>query len=166
MSANRAHEALPGPSVVASESEPLGGGPVPGAKRKQLSGAAKRRRARAKLAATGIVMPPAPTVAELASLTGTMRESAKNYIRWRRGVLSRDDYLVSVRGIEGHKAVLLALEAERQRIELEQLNAKVEAANAASGITPMIAYAAPDGAGAALDATPLPVHQANGEGGQ
>ena len=51
----------------------------------------------------------------LRSLTGTCRESASLYVAWKRGYISRSDYLTGVRGLSVHKDVLVALEAERMR---------------------------------------------------
>ena len=98
-------------------------------KRKQLSGAQKRARARLKaiterqnLAAGGtvssVLLPRVPTERELESLTGTARESARCYREWRQGRLTRDEYLTATRGLSEHRGNLLALEQERQREEI------------------------------------------------
>jgi hypothetical protein len=62
------------------------------------------------------------TAAELESLSGTARESARCYREWRFGRMTYEDYLAAIRGLGTHKDILTAVEMhERQRQELEQI---------------------------------------------
>ncbi len=95
--------------------------------RKQMSGAAKRKLAKARAIVGQTLMPRAPTAADLASLTGVAREASKNYRDWKQGRLTHDAYLVSVRGLSALATALQAVEAERQREIDERLAAGIEA---------------------------------------
>jgi hypothetical protein len=64
----------------------------------------------------------------LRSLTGTARESASLYVAWKRGMISRSDYLVAARGLSIHKDILAAIDQERVRVIAEH----------ASGLQPQI----------------------------
>jgi hypothetical protein len=99
-------------------------------KRKQLSGAQKRAAAKAKAAALGHLMPPAPPLAELGSLTGVVREKGRNYRAWKTGKLPHEAYLIAVRGLSALAGALTAREAERQREIDEQLLRSLEALEA------------------------------------
>lgn len=108
------------------------GGIPEGTKRKQRSGAEnrKRRRMQAQVQSSGgatgappaVLMPRVPTEQELASLTGTARESARCYREWRLGRITHGDYLVAVRGLGVHSSILASVEAERTRQETEKLH--------------------------------------------
>jgi hypothetical protein len=95
--------------------------------RKQMSGAQKRKLAKARAIVGQTLMPRAPTAADLASLTGVAREASKNYRDWKQGRLTHDAYLVSVRGLSALATALQAVEAERQREIDERLAAGIEA---------------------------------------
>jgi hypothetical protein len=95
--------------------------------RKQMSGAQKRKLARARAVAGQVLMPRAPAASELASLTGVAREKGKNYRDWKQGKMSHDAYLVSVQGLRALTTTLQAVESERQREIDERLAAGIEA---------------------------------------
>jgi hypothetical protein len=124
------------PNQTANPGTPEGN---PAKKRRQLSGAEKRKRARLKAAiaarpiagqeGTGtavVVMPRVPSETELQSLTGTARELARCYREWRMGHLRHGDYLVAVRGLAALKDGLTALEAERQTALAELIQRQLQ----------------------------------------
>ena len=99
--------------------------------KKQPSGAQKRKRANERAAALGSLMPPAPTVAELSSLTGVAREASRNYRHWKLGKIPHDMYLVSVRGLSALAGVLGAREGEKRNEIDERLARSLEAVEGA-----------------------------------
>jgi hypothetical protein len=76
----------------------------------------------------------------LRSLTGTCRESASLYVAWKRGYISRADYLVGVRGLSVHKDVLVALEQERMREYADSMQQQLEQLQQRPALTPYASY--------------------------
>lgn len=109
--------------------------------RKQLSGAQKRKLAKARAVVGQTLMPRAPTAQDLASLTGVAKEKSKNYRDWKQGRMTHDAYLVSVRGLSALATALTALETERQRVIDERLAAGIEALSARHSSLPAIEHA-------------------------
>jgi hypothetical protein len=102
--------------------------------RRQLSGAQKRKAAKLKALAAGVLMPRIPTLKALASLTGVVHEKGRNYRDWKAGLISPEQYLISIRGTTALAGALAALEQERQREEIERLRAAVEQVQSAGSI--------------------------------
>jgi len=128
-------QGLQGPSVALSEAQqdqsPARGTAQGHGKRKHLSGAEKRKRARLK--AQGVELVPRPSVPseqELMSLTGTAREWARLHRAWRLGQLTHGDYLIAIRGLSVGADVLTDVDQERQRQaqlrELAQIREQLE----------------------------------------
>jgi hypothetical protein len=107
-------------------------------KRKQRSGAQNRRIAKAKAQAAGVLMPSAPPLAELSSLTGVIREKGRNYRNWKLGKIPHEQYLVSIRGLSALAAALTAREAERQCEIDEQILRSLESLDAKQSGMPLI----------------------------
>jgi hypothetical protein len=95
--------------------------------RKQLSGAQKRRLAKARAIAGQVLMPRAPPASALQSLTGVTKEKVRIYRAMMDGRMSAEAYLVAVRGLSALATALGAVEAERQREIDERLAAGIEA---------------------------------------
>jgi hypothetical protein len=106
--------------------------------RKQPSGAQKRAAAKAKAQALGQLMPPAPPLAELASVTGCIREKGRNYRNWKLGKITHEQYLISIRGLSALVGALTAREAERQREIDEQLLRSLEQMEARQAGMPLV----------------------------
>jgi hypothetical protein len=105
---------------------------------KKKSGAQNRAAAKVRAKAAGVLAPLPPALAELASLTGVVREKGRNYRNWRLGKLSHDAYLVSVRGLSALAGALTAREAERQREIDEQLLRSLEQMEARQAGMPLV----------------------------
>ncbi len=99
-------------------------------KRKQRSGAQNRAAAKARAKAAGVLMPLPPSLDELSSTSGAIREKGRNYRAWRLGKITHEQYLISVRGLSALVTALTAREAERQREIDERLAASIEAIEA------------------------------------
>jgi hypothetical protein len=95
--------------------------------RKQLSGAQKRKLAKARALAGQVLMPRAPSPKEYESLTGIARLMGKHHRDYMQGRMAPDAYLVSVQGLRALSTALQAVEAERQREIDERLAAGIEA---------------------------------------
>jgi len=106
--------------------------------RKQLSGAQKRKIAKAKALAGPTLMPRPPTAADLGSLTGVAREANRNYRDWKQGRMSHEVYLVAVRGLSALTTTYAAREAERQREIDEQIARQLEQHEARLAGVPLI----------------------------
>jgi hypothetical protein len=111
--------------------------------RKQPSGAANRKRREAKLKASGQLMPPAPALDQLTSLSGIIREKARNYRDWKQGRITAETYWTSIRGLSALAAAITARESERQREIDEQVLAKLEAFEGGQGLAVEYTTAAP-----------------------